>query len=62
MLQEDEEQESEEANDDADANSEANNIDEDNNDMTIYTEEEKKTLEYQETMKVDVGNIAKNKN
>ena len=47
MLQEDEEQEAEEANDDADVNVEANKIDEENNNMTVSMKADHKTLEYQ---------------
>ena len=61
MLQESEYQEVEEANADDNVNAEANKVDEYNNDMIISMEEEQKTLEYQETMKVDVTNISKNK-
>ena len=61
MLQWDEKKEAEESNDVADVNTESNKIDEDKNGMIISMEEEQKTLEYQETMKVDVENIAKNK-
>ena len=62
MLQEYEEQEVEEANSYAGVNAEANKIDEENNDMIISMEGEQKTLEYQETIKLDVENIVKNKN
>ena len=62
MLKEDEEQESEESNSDSNVNSKANKIDEDNNNMINSMEEEQNTLEYQETMKVDAENIAKNNN
>ena len=40
---------------------ESNKINEDNDEIIISMEEEQKTLEYQETMKVDVENISKNK-
>ena len=46
LLQEEEEQEVEEANDDADVNAEANEIDEYNNNKVISMEEEQNTLEY----------------
>ena len=61
LLQETEEQEAEEGNDDSDVNTVANKIDKDNNGMIISMEKEQKTLEYQETMKVEVENISKNK-
>ena len=61
MLQEAKEQEAEEANDDAYITEEANKIGEDNNDMIMSMEEEQKNLEYQETMKVYIENISKNK-
>ena len=60
MLQESEEQESEEENVDADVAEYASKIDEDDYNIIISMKEEQKTLGYQETMKVDVKNIAKN--
>ena len=53
-------QESEDTKDDADLNTESNNIYEENNSMIISMEEEKKTLEYQVTMRLDNANIPKN--
>ena len=60
MVEDYEEQESEEANDDSDVNTEANKINDDNNKMIISMEKYQKILEYQETMKVEVENISKN--
>ena len=48
-------------NDDADVNVEADKIYEDNNYMIISMEDEQNTLEYQETMKVDVENTSPKK-
>ena len=45
----------------SDVAAESNKINEDNDEIIISMEEEQKTLEYQETMKVDSENIAKNK-
>ena len=61
MLQEEEKQEAEEANDDADVNIEANKIDKNNNATVVSIKEEQKTLEYQETMNADVENTANKK-
>ena len=61
MLQESEEQEAEEATDDVDVTSDLSKINEDDDNMIISMEEEQKNFEYQETMKVDIENIAKNK-
>ena len=61
LLQEDEEQEAKKANTDAGVTAEANKTDEENSEIVISIKEAQKTLEYQETMKVDVKNIAKNK-
>ena len=46
-------------NNSSDVNPEANIIDKNNNAMIISMEEAQKTLEYQETIKLDVENIAK---
>ena len=59
MLQKAEEQESEEANDDADINAEADKIKQDNNDMIISVGKEQSNLEYEETMKIDVEILPK---
>ena len=61
LLQEEDENLAEETNDDADVNVEANNLDDNNKDMVVTMKEEKKTLEHQETMNVDIGNIASKK-
>ena len=45
----------------ADVNAETNKIDEENNDMIISMGEEYNTLEYQETMELDVENMTKRK-
>ena len=59
LLQEAEEQEAEKENSDAVVTVEANKINKDYDDMISLMEEDQKTLEYQETMKVDVKNISK---
>ena len=61
LLQESEEQASKEVNSNAYINVESNIVDKDNNAMIISIEEEHKTLEYQEKMKLDIGNISKNR-
>ena len=48
----------EEANDDADVNAEANEINDKNNSMVVTMKEKKNTLEYQETMTLDIENIS----
>ena len=58
MLQEATEQEAEEANSDVDVTAYAGKIDKDNDNMIILMEEDHKSLEYQDTMKVDVEIIA----
>ena len=61
LLKESEEQETGEANAYEYVTAESNKIIEDNNSIIISREEEDNNLEYQETIKVDVKNIAKNK-
>ena len=55
-------QEAEVENDEADLTAGASKINEDNDNMYISNKEGQKTVGYQETLKVDVENIAKNKN
>ena len=60
MLQEAEKQGTEEANADAGVTADVSKMNEDDDKMIISMGKEQKTLEYQETMKVDVKNITKN--
>ena len=55
-------QETEVENSGSDLTAYASKIIEDNYNMKISMKEEQKTVEYQETLKVDVKNITKNKN
>ena len=55
-------QESEDANNDTGVNAEENKSMKTTKHMVVSIEEEQKTLEYQETMKLDVENIANNNN
>ena len=48
-------------NDDAYLNADASKINKDDDNMKISMEEEQKTVEYQETLKVDVKNIPEKK-
>ena len=58
LLQEEEETVAEDTNDYADVNAEANEINDKKKYMVVKIEEENKTLGYQETMNVDIENIA----
>ena len=58
LLQEEEKNVAEETNDDADVNEEANEINGKKKDMVVTTKEEKNTLNYLETMSVDIKSIA----
>ena len=60
LFQEEEEQESKEANYDANLNAEADEIYENNNDVFTSIEEDQKIIEYQETVNVDIENISSN--
>ena len=60
MLQEAEDKEPGEENVDADVTVDAGKVNEDCDNIIILMEEDQKTLEYQEYMKVDVKNITKN--
>ena len=57
LLQEEEQNVAEETNDDTAVNTEANEINDKNKHMAVTIEEENKTLEYQETMNLDIGNL-----
>ena len=58
VLLQEKENVSEDTNDDADVNTEANKINDNIKDIVVKFTEEKKTLEYQETMNVDIENIS----
>ena len=57
LLQEEEENVAEETNEDADVNSKSNEINDKNKDMVVTIKKDKKALEYQETMNLDIENI-----
>ena len=61
LLQEEEENVSEETNDDSDVNAEANKVGDNKKDVVFTMKEEKNTLEYQETMNVYIEIISSKK-
>ena len=61
LSQEAEEQEAEDANADSDVTADASKVSENYDNMIFSMKKDQKTFEYQETMRLDVKNIAKNK-
>ena len=62
LMQQEEENVAEETTEDADVNAEANEVDDNNKDMVVTMKYDRKNLEYQEKMNVDIEKIASKKN